>query len=78
MGGTGFSLIPGPVLDHVGADVGIVGPGERAACEVVAEISEIDRFSCSIAVAAVCNWSWSWRESCSSRRRAEMSSNVTR
>ncbi len=35
LGGSGFSLMPEQVLDHVGADYGIVGEGEALACAFV-------------------------------------------
>jgi lipid biosynthesis B12-binding/radical SAM protein len=43
LGGPGFSLLPGPVLDYVGADYGVVGEGERAACELVAALARGER-----------------------------------
>lgn len=33
LGGSGFSVMPGPVLDALGADYGIVGEGERTICD---------------------------------------------
>jgi len=35
LGGSGFSLLPEELLEFLGADYGIVGEGERAACELV-------------------------------------------
>jgi radical SAM superfamily enzyme YgiQ (UPF0313 family) len=35
LGGSGFSLLPEELLEFLGADYGIVGEGERAACECV-------------------------------------------
>lgn len=37
LGGSGFSVMPGPVLEAVGADYGIAGEGERLFREFVAE-----------------------------------------
>lgn len=37
LGGSGFSVMPGPVLEAVGADYGIVGEGERLFREFVAD-----------------------------------------
>jgi lipid biosynthesis B12-binding/radical SAM protein len=37
LGGSGFSVMPGPVLDAVGADYGIAGEGERVFCAFVAD-----------------------------------------
>jgi radical SAM superfamily enzyme YgiQ (UPF0313 family) len=38
VGGSGFSLVPGPLLEFLGADVGIVGEGESSF------LSFLDRF----------------------------------
>jgi lipid biosynthesis B12-binding/radical SAM protein len=35
LGGSGFSLLPEALLEFLGADYGIVGEGERAACDLV-------------------------------------------
>jgi len=35
LGGAGFSLLPEPLLEFLGADYGIVGEGEHAACDLV-------------------------------------------
>jgi len=35
LGGSGFSLFPRRILDEIGADLGVVGEGERAAVELV-------------------------------------------
>ena len=37
LGGSGFSVMPEPVLKTVGADYGIAGEGEKVFCEFVAE-----------------------------------------
>lgn len=37
LGGSGFSVMPGPVLEAVGADYGVAGEGERVFREFVAE-----------------------------------------
>lgn len=39
LGGSGFSLLPEAILDHVGADHGVVGEGERAAVDAVAALA---------------------------------------
>ncbi len=39
LGGAGFSLFPGPWLDALGADYGIVGEGERAFVDVLAALA---------------------------------------
>lgn len=40
LGGSGFSVMPGPVLESVGADYGIAGEGERLFREFVAEAAK--------------------------------------
>jgi radical SAM superfamily enzyme YgiQ (UPF0313 family) len=40
LGGTGFSLMPEAVLEYLGADLGIVGDGEEALCELARCIAE--------------------------------------
>lgn len=40
LGGSGFSVMPGPVLEAVGADYGIAGEGERLFREFVAEAAQ--------------------------------------
>ncbi len=37
LGGSGFSVMPGPVLEATGADYGVAGEGERFFCQFVAE-----------------------------------------
>jgi radical SAM superfamily enzyme YgiQ (UPF0313 family) len=39
LGGSAFSLAPEAFLAYLGADAGVVGEGERAACELVAALS---------------------------------------
>jgi lipid biosynthesis B12-binding/radical SAM protein len=40
LGGSGFSVMPEPVLNTVGADYGITGEGEKLFCEFVAEAAQ--------------------------------------
>ena len=40
LGGSGFSVMPGPVLETVGADYGVAGEGERLFCDFVAEAAQ--------------------------------------
>lgn len=35
LGGAGFSILPEAILDFVGGDYGVVGPGEAACCELL-------------------------------------------
>jgi lipid biosynthesis B12-binding/radical SAM protein len=37
LGGSGFSVMPGPVLEATGADYGVAGEGERLFCQFVSE-----------------------------------------
>jgi radical SAM superfamily enzyme YgiQ (UPF0313 family) len=39
LGGSGFSLLPGPLMRYLGADVGIVGEGEHALVRLVNDLS---------------------------------------
>lgn len=40
MGGPGFSLMPGKILDYTGADYGVTGEGEAACCELLDLLSQ--------------------------------------
>ncbi len=40
LGGAGYSLFPELLLDRIGADYGIVGEGEAAFCELVAQLAD--------------------------------------
>lgn len=40
LGGSGFSVMPEEVLEHVGADYGIVGEGEALLCEFVSGLAD--------------------------------------
>ncbi len=51
LGGSGFSVMPGPVLRAVGADYGIVGEGERAFADFVRE-AEAGRYPAERILAA--------------------------
>ncbi len=42
LGGAGFSILPQPILDYVGADMGIAGEGERAFPELLTRIEAGD------------------------------------
>ena len=38
LGGAGYSILPGPILEYLGADMGIAGDGERGFPELLARI----------------------------------------
>ncbi|NLT33993.1 MAG: radical SAM protein [Acidobacteria bacterium] len=38
LGGAGYSILPGPILEYLGADMGIAGEGERGFPELLARI----------------------------------------
>jgi len=40
IGGSGFSVMPGPILEEVGADYGIVGEGERLICDFARDAAQ--------------------------------------
>ena len=42
LGGSGYSLLPGEILEYLGADYGIVGEGERALGDLISRLNEAE------------------------------------